>query len=137
MAGSIGRANFSNVLQRSAAALLCLVLTAVLFLWWEDFAYARREARIRRVVSGVVPGVPREQVLRLMGDPSFIQTSVTNGPAPSGDNCCGVARSAYVYQDTLRLFRRDRPRETIIVYFDDAGRTTCVERSTRMSILVR
>lgn len=120
-----------------AILLVVAFLVVVLVLWRQRISYLDDEKRIARGLPSIVRGMTEAKVISLLGEPTFVENRVADTYPATNEECRRFARSAFVYQDDLSYFARSRPRDTIVVYFDDAGAVACVERSTKMRVLVR
>jgi hypothetical protein len=93
---------------------------------WSD-ARAQRE-RIARATTDVRIGMTRAQVETLLGQPTFHEFQPSEMLTPSDEGCKARHRASFIYQAM--------PEPTLVVFFDQQERVTCVE-TTRTYVFMQ
>jgi hypothetical protein len=126
-------------LRRALLVLLLIVTVGMLAL--AAYALAERQnylAAEQRLADGlpeVGAGMTKSEVRSLLGRPTFDERELTPHFSPTAGPCRRLARSSYIYQTGHAWYVRYPPRQTVVVFFDDSDRVTCVERTNAFRVL--
>lgn len=100
---------------------------AVRYREWHN-AREHRE-RVAVATASAKRGMSSAQIKKMLGEPTFVERKISDMFTPSDATCQQRSESSFIYQAM--------PEQTLVVFFDEQDRVTCVETTTAFMIMHR
>jgi outer membrane protein assembly factor BamE (lipoprotein component of BamABCDE complex) len=103
------------------------VVAAVRYREWRSAGAHRERLSIAR--AAVKPGMSSAAIEKVLGEPTFVDRTISEMFKPTEATCRQQSRSSFIYQA--------RPEPTLVIFFDEQKRVTCSETTTAFMIMHR
>jgi hypothetical protein len=109
------------------AALGCAAGAGIEF--YRRNAYLRAERHLLEGIVRVESGMTKEEVRALIGEATFEEAPISEFYRPGTPTCRDTSAEVSVYQPRRAWYVPEPRRATILIFFGETGRVTCMEKS--------